>query len=519
MDHSNCSQEGSFDASSIFTINSIFISYSNNRKVTSGDIYKLLDLPRMKLNKNQIRLELLKSCPVFIYANEHNLSMYKYAEMLSIQLNCRGFTSCKHNYCGQRQSDQTKDTADHYCSSCLDPLLTGTPKIMTGKFVCLHYDTYCIDLDYKYDHRNHSEVFNSDTNYSDSLIDLTKIFTVDGKISSDAINIKTLRIDFDTLKYFVDSGNFLVPYYMRISSLYWLKQIFLKGDHKFVSTVNLKHFNQLEILVICESCDLDDIIVPGRVSNGILVNNIKFLNLHKCPIGYIDMEPFVNLVSANLTRNNITRICLDTCKKLKHFAITKNNLVTLDISKCKELESLYVFDNGLKEIIMYGATNSTNSTNNTQQDVSSLTYLDLSNNKLERIAFRPNNKLEYVDLTSNKLTYLDLTTLDETANVKFYDNLLYYEDIKHPSGLNLWPLNDEIPDSAAILLTSKKRLIIKNNNMRGDCYGVFHLKQKYFHRDGCMTLCMLITLLIVAFAIMICLIITTESIKFVFNLF
>lgn len=354
MDSSDYSIESLFKAKDLYRLSSMFKQNHNNTLIKNKKIYKLLDLHiDTLLNKNQLRLELMNKCPIFRYVTKNYLSFQQYADLLNIQLNMSGKSSCECH-------GSSNNNSDEYCEKCIKQCLTGWSNSVLTKIAGSLINYTIIELNFKYDDglhagKFHNDIFNSESvNYSESLLDLHKIFTLDGKISSEACDITTFRLDLSESRFYVN--NFFIPYDIRISSLYWLKELFLVGrcnEIRLTDTVNLKNFSQLEVLVFCDNDMIMEITVPRRIYNGIPINNIKFLDIRNCGIRHIDMEPFTNLISANLSENCIDYICLDTCIKLQHLAICKNRLSSLDISKCKELKTLYAFNNEIKCIYIY----------------------------------------------------------------------------------------------------------------------------------------------------------------------
>ena len=134
------------------------------------------------------------------------------------------------------------------------------------------------------------------------------------------------------------------------------------------------------------------------------------------------IEQFINLESLSLYNNKLKQIdvSLTSLKKLTTLNLARNNLTHLTISDLPLVNTIYLFDNGLKTLILTNLIN--------------LEVFKANNNKIETFAYSNIPKLKKMYIFNNQL---------ETINIYDLPSLQYMDCRQNPMPDSLYDEMDK----------------------------------------------------------------------------
>lgn len=146
---------------------------------------------------------------------------------------------------------------------------------------------------------------------------------------------------------------------------------------------------------------------------------IRQLNFSSNQLTYVDLSNCFKVESFNCSNNPLSSVFLNNMLELKQIEMVDNDqLIHVNFSHNYKLEEIICRDNdALTSIDIYGLT--------------SLSYLNCSNNQLQALELSTNIFLENLYCQNNRLKSLDLSKNVHLAFVKVHDNLLESLDLKN----------------------------------------------------------------------------------------
>ena len=118
--------------------------------------------------------------------------------------------------------------------------------------------------------------------------------------------------------------------------------------------------------------------------------------------GWLNLEEMTELISLNIDGNDITKLIIPDCTKLKDISCFYNDLTSLDVSGCTELQELDCALNQIESIKLENA---------------SLSNLNCTGNLLTELDLSASPNLEELRCGSNNLSTLDLSELSALNTV------------------------------------------------------------------------------------------------------
>ncbi len=198
------------------------------------------------------------------------------------------------------------------------------------------------------------------------------------------------------------------------------------GEINLSGNKNLKEFYcQENMLTNINFKDNLELIALNCANNQFTVLNITFnwkikqLNFSSNQLTYVDLSNCFKVETFNCSNNPLSSIFLNNMLELKHIEMVNNDQLThVNFSHNYKMEEIICRDNdALTSIDIYG--------------LSSLKYLNCSNNQLQALDLSTNTFIENLYCQNNRLESLDLSKNVHLAFLKVNDNQLESLDLKN----------------------------------------------------------------------------------------
>lgn len=200
-------------------------------------------------------------------------------------------------------------------------------------------------------------------------------------------------------------------------------------------SLNLDCKGAPEVVIIPDANFEQKLIDDGLDTNGsngniLLSEALGIIDLEISSASISDLtgiEAFVNLVSLNVSDNNLNELNVTFNDKLESLNSSENNLSSIDLSQNGKLISLNVANNNLQEL--------------TISATKSLTTLDGSNNSISSINLAELTALTAVDISNNLITTINATGLDQLTSINVSSNMLVELDMRNGNNTSISTFN------------------------------------------------------------------------------
>ena len=183
-----------------------------------------------------------------------------------------------------------------------------------------------------------------------------------------------------------------------------------------------------------------------------LANITNFVAQNKGITSANGLQYLSNLVSLNLSMNQIDNIDLSNNLALVSLVLVSNNLTEIDLSHNLSLTEIGLQSNKLTEIDLSHNT--------------SLIYLDVTSNKLNNINVSANTTLETLTLWKNNLTEIDISHNLNLIKLNIFENKLTKVDLSHnPLLEEIWLDHNKLTEIDISQNTALKFLKLDNNQL------------------------------------------------------